>query len=213
MPKDLAITPYQFDSNPFWVLPLVSVQHPPFTDTNVFDQNGYDLCSIEQLYADKNLTPKEKVRNHRIAIKRPWISQTYKSEGAVLNHAMLLERKGYAGQALEQLMQWAEKYPIFYRLTNIRPKWGLDFSMDYYDMAGNTFEVLHWEYDSFDYNEIEDKRAEVEQTLVDIDWEDAAKELLKRKNEWFELDFFAQSDYKCKYFGMCSERWKMVVWS
>ena len=209
---DLTLTENKFNPNPYWDVPLTSVHPVPFADTSVFDQNGYDLCLVEQLYAHKNLSHHELVRNHRYALKQSWMQQPYKLQGAVLNHANLFERKGYTGAALEQMEQWAKILPIYYRLINIRPKWGLDFSMDYYDSDGNTFEVLHWEYDGFDYNEINDKKLEVEQQLVSIDWDDAAKEILKRKDEWFSLDFFAQSDYKCKYIGIGSERWKMVVW-
>lgn len=211
--QDLKLTDAKLNPDPYWEVPLNSTQPIMFTDTNVFDQNGYDLCSIEQLYAGKNLTHSEHVRNHRYALRQSWMLQDYKREGAVLNHANLFERKSYTGRALEQLKGWAESYPIFYRLINIRPKWGLDFSMDYYDSQGNTFEVLHWEYDGFDYNEIQDKKLEVEQQLLSIDWDDAAKEILKRKDEWHHLDFFAQSDYKCNYFGIGSERWKMVIWN
>jgi len=164
------------------------------------------------LYALRNNTSIDKVRNHRTALVQDWMIQEYKKEGTVLNHSYLFERKGYSGKALEQLKNWAKELPIFYRLVNIRPKWGIDFSMDYYDSEGNTFEVLHWEYDGFDFNEINDKKQEVEQHLISIDWQNAAKEILKRKDEWYSLDFFAQSNYKCNYFGVGSERWKMVVW-
>lgn len=211
--QDLTITSAKFDPNPYWEVPLLSSRPAPFTDTHIFDQNGYDLCSVEQLYSIRNLAHVENVRNHRDALVQSWMTQEYKNEGAVLNHSYLFERKGYAGEALEQLKEWAKTLPIYYRLINIRPKWGVDFSMDYYDSQGNTFEVLHWEYDGFDFNEINDKKLETEQQLVSIDWDDAAKEILKRKDEWYSLDFFAQSDYKCKYFGIGSERWKMVVWT
>lgn len=209
---NLILTSNQFNSKPFWETPLRSSTPVAFTDNNIFDQNGYDLCLVEQLYALRNNTSIDKVRNHRTALVQDWMVQEYKNEGAVLNHSYLFERKGYAGEALEQLKSWAKVLPIFYRLVNIRPKWGIDFSMDYYDSEGNTFEVLHWEYDGFDFNEINDKKQEVEQHLISIDWQDAAKEILKRKDEWYSLDFFAQSDYKCNYFGVGSERWKMVVW-
>jgi hypothetical protein len=211
--RDLTITDNIFNLNPYWDVPLNSVRPIPFTDTNIFDQNGYDLCSIEQLYAIKNISHVSHVRNHRYALKQTWMNQSYKEQGAVLNHSNLFERKSYSGEALDQLKQWASIHPKYYRLINIRPKWGLDFSVDYYDTDGNTFEVLHWEYDSFDYNEIIDKKHKVEEILVKIDWDDAAKEILNRKDEWFHLDFFAQSDYKCNYFGIGSERWKMVVWN
>ena len=185
----------------------------PYVTPDLFDQNGYDLCLTEKMYADRNNTLYEYHRTHRAAIRQPWLEQQYKPEGAVLNHALLFERKGYTGRALEQLKYWAKHYPAYYRLINIKPKWGLDFSMDYYDSEGNTFEVLHWEYDGFDFDEINDKKQEVEQQLISIDWDDAAKEILKRKDEWYSSAFFAQSDYKCNYFGIGSERWTMVIWS
>jgi len=210
--QDLKLTDNKFNSNPYWSVPLDTLKPMMTIDSDVFDQNGYDLCTVERLYADKNLSHSERVRNHRYALKQAWMQQRYKQEGAVLNHANLFERKAYTGEALEQLHRWADIYPIYYRLINIKPKWGLDFSMDYYDRDGNTFEVLHWEYDGFDLDEVDSARAQVEDKLVSMDWDDAAKEILKRKDEWYLLDFFSQSAYKCKYFGIRNERWKMVIW-
>ena len=211
--QDLILTNNQFNPEPYWEVPLDSTRPLIYTTPDLFDQNGYDLCSVERLYAAKNNAHEESHRFHRAAIRHAWLEQRYKKEGAVLNHALLFERKGYTGRALMQLKEWAKDQPAYYRLINIKPKWGLDFSMDYYDSAGNTFEVLHWEYDGFDFNEINDKKQQVEQQLISIDWDDAAKEILKRKDDWYHLDFFKQSDYKCNYFGIGSERWKMVVWS
>ena len=38
------------------------------------------------------------------------------------------------------------------------------------------------------------------------------KEELAHKNQWHHLDFFAQSDWKCNFFGIQRERFKMVIW-
>lgn len=211
--QDLILTDCKFNPNPYWEVPLEASRPISYVVHDLFDQNGYDLSPVEKLYADKNSTPTEAHRSHRTAIRQRWFDQRWKNEGAVLNHALLFERKGYTGRALEQLNEWAKVYPVYYKMINIKPKWGLDFSMDYYDSDGNTFEVLHWEYDGFEFNEINDKKQEVEQVLLGIDWDDAAKEILKCKEEWYHLDFFKQSDYKCNYFGIGSERWKMVVWN
>lgn len=212
--QDLTITDNKFNPTPYWTRPLRNKDGVRYWVPRLFDQNGYDMSDVEIAYSFDNWCEDVSVeRNYRTAIRKLWMSQPHKSEGAVLNHAILFERKGYSGEALEQLKEWARITPALNKVINIKPKWGLDFSMDYYDREGNTLEVLHWEYDCFDHDEVVEKKAEVEPILASIDWDDAAKELLKRKDEWYHLDFFKQSDYKCNYFGIGSERWKMVLWS
>ena len=211
--QDLTLTANDFDPEPYWTLSLATKKAFVYYTDDLFDQNGYDLSQAEQLYALRESAHTETHRVHRVALRKAWFTQPYKKEGAVLNHALLFQRKGFAGAALEQVKEWAKEQPAYYKLVNIRPKWGMDFSIDYYDSQGNTFEVLHWEFDCFDYNEAVDKKEEVEEHLQRTDWDAAAKELLKLKEHWYHLDFFKQSDYKCNYFGIGSERWKMVVWS
>jgi hypothetical protein len=94
----------------------------------------------------------------------------------------------------------------------MRPKWGLDFSIDYCDKDGNVFELLHWEYDGFEYNEIADKKIKMEEFLLNQDWDERAKTMLERKDEWHGLGFFEQSDWKTQFFGIDKERFKMVLW-
>jgi hypothetical protein len=94
----------------------------------------------------------------------------------------------------------------------LRPKWGLDFSMDYVDREGNCFEILHWEWDSFIHDEIQEIKLIIQEKLSTIDWQDAGLQILKNKEKWHSLDFFAQSDWKCNYFGIPKERFKMVIW-
>jgi len=204
----------QFDSNGYWHKPIAKLTFlPTHEDIDLFDQNGYDLTHIEQHYASSNAADFARHRRHIVALKQPWFEQPgHKLEGPVLNHSLLFERKAYAGDALLQLKNWAHDLPLLYKIIAMRPKWGLDFSMDYVDREGNVFELLHWEWDSFDYDEIQRVKNQVEPVLKNIDWVDAAKALLDRRSEWVELDFFAQSDWKCKYFGMIKERFKMVIW-
>jgi len=204
----------QFDSNGYWHKPIAKLTFlPTHEDVDLFDQNGYDLTHIEQHYASSNESDFASHRRHIVALKRPWFAQTKTQlEGAVLNHSLLFERKAYAGAALEQLKRWAQDLPLLHKIIAMRPKWGLDFSMDYVDREGNAFEVLHWEWDSFDFIEIECIRKIIEPTLASIDWADAGKEILKQKHKWHHLDFFAQSDWKCEYFGIPKERFKMVIW-
>lgn len=211
----MVITDSKFEENGYWTNPVEKIVYlPTAEDVALFDQNGYDLTDLEKHYAYSNWSKPKKHREHRVALKQPWFVQELPViEGAVLNHSLLFERKGYAGAALEELQHWARELPLIHKIIAIRPKWGLDFSMDWVDRQGNAFELLHWEFDSFNYEEICAVKSSVEPVLLSIDWNDAAKNLIKYKDNWHHLDFFAQSDWKCEYFGISKERFKMVIWN
>jgi hypothetical protein len=209
----LSISDNKFDSNGYWDKPIEKMLYQPtIEDLDLFDQNGYDLTAVEQHFAYSNRTKPKRHRDHLRALKQDWFTQMPAIEGAHLNHSLLFERKGYTGAALEELKYWARSLPLINKVIALRPKWGLDFSMDYADREGNTFEVLHWEWDSFNYDETECIRKTVEPILKSIDWPDAAKQILSTKDKWHHLDFFAQSQWKCRYFGIPEERFKMVAW-
>jgi hypothetical protein len=209
----VVITDSQFDANGYWTNPVEKIIYLPTPeDVALFDQNGYDLTDLEKHYAYSNWNKPKKHREHRVVLKQPWFTQEHTVEGAVLNHSLLFERKGYAGAALEELQHWARALPLINKVIAIRPKWGLDFSMDYVDRQGNAFEVLHWEWDSFDHEEIQAVKLEIEPVLKAIDWQNAAQNILANKNLWHHLDFFEQSRWKCNYFGVPEERFKMVAW-
>jgi hypothetical protein len=212
--NDLALEPSQFDSNPFYSVPLATDSCPLPSSIALFDQNGYDLSNLEIEYSKVNSVWSSVHRNHtHIALKKPWFSQPVKREGSVLNHALIFERKGYSDAALLQLEKWAQEMPLLWKIARIRPKWGIDFSIDWADRDGNVFEILHYEYDGFDYEEIQAVKQQVEKIVLDVDWDWAAQKMLAAKSEWHHLDFFAQSDYKCRFFGLGPERFKMVLWS
>jgi len=209
----LSISDNKFDSNGYWDKPIEKLLYQPTVeDLDLFDQNGYDLTQLEQHFAYGNRIKPKKHREHLRALKQDWFTHLPAIEGAHLNHSLLFERKGYTGQALIELNHWAKTLPLVNKIIALRPKWGLDFSMDYADREGNAFEVLHWEWDSFIYEEVAEIKATVEPVLLAIDWKHAAKQILAHKDEWHHLDFFAQSHWKCDYFGIPRERFKMVAW-
>jgi hypothetical protein len=74
------------------------------------------------------------------------------------------------------------------------------------------FEILHWEYDSDQWEPIEELRQLYEPKILSIDWEDGARQMLKRKAEWHHLSWFPQSKYKCDYFGFVPENFGQVLW-
>ena len=187
---------------------------------HLFDQNGYDLTPLEIEYSKWN-TPNIKHpslvmhRNEKhYSLQKPWFTQNEKFFGYVLNHSMLLERKSYSGDALQQLIDFSRKNPLIKKILSIKPKWGIDLSIDYVDpLDDNVFELLHFEYDSFDYSHIQNIKERIETTIKVTDLNFASQDLKDRKNEWYNLEFFEQSHYKCNYFSIPDERFKMVIWN
>ena len=210
----LHVTDNKFDSSANWSDRIKSVfACPPKEVVELFDQNGYDLTKLEQLYAVANGATTTKHRNsEHITLRKTWFTDDAPESGPHINHAYMFERKGYAGDALSQLTAWSQYRPHFHKLIAMRPKWGLDFSIDYCDRDGNVFELLHWEYDGFEYNEIADKKEKMEEFLLNQDWDEKAQTMLERKEEWHSLGFFEQSEWKTKFFGIDKERVKMVLW-
>jgi len=201
-----------FTADHYWTIPIDQLSCPGPDCVYLFDQNGYDLCPLEIEYSKVNHGWHSQHRNHmHIALKQPWFSQHPKTSGAVLNHALIFERKGYAGDARDQLEAWAAENHLIYKVAGYRSKWGIDFSIDYSGPDG-VFEIFHYEYDGFSLDEIENAKARVEAIVLSIDWDDAAQQILARKDQWWDLDFFAQSQWKCSYFGLPPERFKMVAW-
>ena len=176
----------------------------------LFDQNGYDLTLLEQCYSSVNgYNPIE--HRHRYTLKQKWFDSD-STENAHINHADLYQRKGYEGAALEQLEKLCAKHPQICKITKIRPKWGIDISIDYVDRDHNCFEVFHYEWDDFNYDRVCVKKREIELKVRSVDWDEAAKSLLKHKDKWHSLGFFEQSLWKSKFFGLPPEQFKTIIW-
>lgn len=141
MAADLSITPNIFNRLAYYT------QCVDQLDDNygleLFDQNGYDLTNVEIQYARKHNLGYFFHRPSRIAIKQDWIVQQPKNCFAVIYHCNLFERKGFDCEAKDQLQHAAANNPLLWKIIRIRPKWGLDFSIDYCDRQGNVFEILH----------------------------------------------------------------------
>lgn len=175
-----------------------------------YDPNGFGLTEleIELIRANNGCF----YRPDYLTQKIDWLAQPLTTSGIVLNHSYILYRRAYEGKAAQQLWNLAQKDPRIHRVLQQRPRFGLDICVEYIQADGTIFEVLHWEYDSTNPEEIEYYRNLYQDKLLNTDWEHAAQVLLAKKHEWHGLAWFPQSRYKCDYFGMIPENFGQVLW-
>lgn len=210
MTNDLKLSTYSFDPDPYFSESLlIEFERIKPEWVSIFDQNGYILTRLEQLYYSR-------ISEHRgpweHSFQKPWFTQDVKYEGAVLNHSLLFQRKGFTDAAYDQLADWSRYMPLLWKVAKIRPKWGLDFSIDWCDEQGNVFEILHWEWDDFSFDKVQERKYYYDKLFLSLDWDDIAQQMLSRRDEWYNLDFFGQSAWKCDYLGIEHEQFKMVCW-
>ena len=176
---------------------------------DLFDQNGYHLTKAEQAFLVPNgFRPIE--RRHEDCLRYDWLVWD-KREKAHINHSDLFERKGFSDNAREQILEHASSNPMLYKLLKMKPKWGIDISIDYVSEDA-VFEVFHYEWDSFEYDAVIEKKLEIENFVLNQDWDDVALKLWAKRDQWYDLDFFEQTKWRTDYFGLSPEKFKNVIW-
>lgn len=167
-----------------------------------FDKDGYEVPALLEraYYQAQGITLDHDVQYH-IAPVQEWYTDIENSEhGLVLDHCMLLTRYAFADAAREQLVQVSRTRPILQKLLNIKPKWGIDFSLDYvsHDVV---MEVIHIEQDFDNVDAANEAKLRLESIIDNTDWYDGAMSLWQRKDEWINLSSDDHSDYKAQFFG------------
>ena len=191
----------EFTDNPYLTKPIArhQVETLPFKD---FDKDGYEVPTpLEWLHYEANNVELNREIQFHIAPVQEWYHDTEQSEhGLVLDHCMLLTRYAFAGEAKEQLENVKQNRPILQKLLNIKPKWGIDFSLDYvtHDIV---MEVIHIEQDFDNLDEAKGAKERLENIINNTDWYDGAMRLYQRKDEWINLSSDDHSDYKAQFFG------------
>ena len=190
-------TKYPYLTNP---IPRHQVETLPFKD---FDKDGYEVPTpLEHLHYEANSVELNREIQFHIAPVQEWYTDVEQSEhGLVLDHCMLLTRYAFAGEAREQIEEVCKtNRPILQKLLNIKPKWGIDFSLDFvtHDIV---MEVIHIEQDFDNLEEAQAAKERLEHIIDNTDWYDGALMLHSRKHEWANLSSDDHSDYKAQFFG------------
>ena len=191
----------EFTSDPYLTIPIDQhlVETLPFKD---FDKDGYEVPTpLEHLHYEANGIELNRDIQFHIAPVQEWYHDIEQSEhGLVLDHCMLLTRYAFAGAARQQLEEVCVNRPILQKLLNIKPKWGIDFSLDY--VTHNVvMEVIHIEQDFDNIEEALDAKERLEAIIDNTDLYDGAMLLYQRKDEWENLSSDDHSDYKAQFFG------------
>jgi hypothetical protein len=197
----LVRTDAEFVKNPYLTVPI-SYDKLRATPLQDFDKDGYEISTPIELehYILNNVFVNANIQFHDAASKHWYIDKDNSEEGLVLDHTQILHRWAYAGEARERIEEIAQVRPVLNKLLAIKPKWGIDFSLDYVTHEA-CMEVFHIEKDATTYEEALELKDKAEQIIDNTDWESAIQDILKRKDEWYDLCSDDQSDWKARYFG------------
>jgi hypothetical protein len=167
-------------------------------DFQYYDKDGFELNRAEQKYYRAMGHPiNYPVLNHT-CWQEPWFELENKQQGLILDHCVFLCRCNYAGYALEQLMALKKTVPTADYLIRSRIKWGYDFALDSV-RDGETFEVLHVEYDHTDFSQFSNRMIQFDWIVRHTDWHDAADRIWAQRDKWQHLVGFEQNHWKAKY--------------
>lgn len=168
-------------------------------DFRYYDKDGFELNRAEQkFYSAMNYPIHYPILNHT-CWQEPWFELETDDLGLILDHSIFLCRCSYEGAASEQLEELKSTIPLADYLLRTRRKWGFDFALDAVADDGTVFEVLHIEYDHYDYEAFRNRMINFEWIVRHTDWCDAAKQIWTTRDLWQPLQGFEQNHWKAHY--------------
>lgn len=167
-------------------------------DFQYYDKDGFELNRAEQkFYAAMNYPIHHPILNHT-CWQEPWFELEESVQDLILDHSMFLCRCSYEREAAEQLAELKKTVAAADYLLRSRRKWGFDFALDAV-RDGQTFEVLHVEYDHYDYEHFKNRMICFEYQVRHTDWHDAADRVWQHRDQWQQLVGFDQNHWKADY--------------
>ena len=144
---------------------------------------------------------------YKACIKQDWVYRTVSQ--MYINHSVMDVK---VTDTLWFFMMGFTGNNLLWKMIKLKPKWGIDMSIDYVDNNGHVMELFHYEWDDTELDTVLEKKEIIESVVLNNDWEDIAKTKLQRKDEWQHLDFTGQSEWTTNFLGLPKERFKLVPW-
>jgi hypothetical protein len=163
-----------------------------------FDREGYELAALEQvLYRREGIVLCD-ILNH-VSAGEVWFEG--RLDKVHLDHSAIFTRYSYVRALREQLDRLRIKRPELNKLLYIKPKFGIDVSIDFIDV-NHFLELFHIEKDFPCRDSALEAKARIEKLVTETDWEHFANYLLNHKSDWVELCSDDESDYKAQLLGV-----------
>lgn len=175
-----------------------SVESLCLEDFRYYDKDGFELNKAEQKFYRVNNLPVIDCLNH-LCWQEPWFELERNDLGLIVDHSMFLCRASYAGEAYNQLAFMKPTIATADLLMRTRQKWGFDFALDAVADDGTVYEVLHVEYDNYDYHVFREQMQKFDFSVRHTDWQDSARQIWIKRDQWQSLTGFEQNNWKSWY--------------
>lgn len=174
-----------------------------------FDNDGFELSYLEQEYYREHNVPLTSILNHQ-SNQFSWIECD--DSNFKIDHCTLSQRWSFEGEAKQQLQSNLHKFPQLIKFINLKPKWGLDFALEYYD-NDRFLEVLHFEMDYNNYEEAVEAKQWFENKIIQTDWLLFTSMLLSTEDDWGILKGMEQNNWKARLWGLDKAELTLKTWN
>jgi hypothetical protein len=174
------------------------IENLELTDFQYYDKDGFELNRAERkFYAAMKYPIDNPILNHT-CWQEPWFELEKDNLNLILDHSIFLCKCKFDGEAEQQLRRLKESIPQADLLLRTKQKWGFDFALDAV-RDGTVFEVLHIEYDHYNYDIFKNRMINFEWTVRHTDWRDAADRIWSVRDQWQGLQGFDQNHWKANF--------------
>lgn len=169
-----------------------------------FDKDGFGLTEFESRYYRTAGFVCDKISDHTTCFEP--LSIKLDNPRVRVDHAYVCSRVGFTGSAQKQIHKLIKQYnmPELIKAIQIRPKIGVDISLEYMLDDEQILDLFHYEYD-FITGPIDEAEAKIDSlraTIETTDWNQFAQTLISNHNQWIDMTGDDQNDYRAKLLGL-----------